>query len=232
MRQGKKAVLVFQTGEGKQHGAGGPGGIAFCFKDAASVVGSSTVAGARHAQLRDGLERVEPPDKRRLAHGKVCCGDTVGQNIIGPIVRGLHIKPGHALLQVVGRARLELHQVAQAGVNGRVGQDDGEQLRVEDMRIDADDLEQLIAHVVEQAIARLLELLVAAHVLDAMELVEQVTMNTGIGQQRLGMLGLRILVRIRANVVMDKLACCIGEFGVRRQIGALQVGGDVDAWIH
>ena len=33
------------------------------------------------------------------------------------------------------------------------------------------------------------------------------------------MLGLRILLRIRANVVMDKLACCIGELGVRRQIG-------------
>ena len=92
--------------------------------------------------------------------------------------------------------------------------------------------EQLIAHVVEQTIARLLELLVAAHVLDAMELVEQVAMNAGIGQQCLGMLGLRILLRIRANVVMDKLACCIGELGVRRQIGALQVGGDVDARIH
>ena len=232
MRQGKKAVLVFQAGEGKQHGAGGPGGIALRLKDAAGVVGSSAVAGARHAQLRDGLERVEPPDKRRLAYGEVCRGDTVGQNIIGPIVRGLHIKPGHALLQVVGRARLELHQVAQAGVNGRVGQDDGEQLRVDGQCIDADDLEQLIAHVVEQTIARLLELLVAAHVLDAMELVEQVTMNTGIGQQRPGMLGLRILLGIRANVVMDKLACCIGELGVRRQIGALQVGGDVDARIH
>ena len=61
-----------------------------------------------------------------------------------------------------------------------------------------------------------------------MELVEQVAMNTGIGQQRLGMLGLRILLRIRANVVMDKLACCIGEFGVRRQIGSVQRPGDVD----
>lgn len=57
------------------------------------------------------------------------------------------------------------------------------------MRIDADDLEQLITHIVEQAVARLLKLLVAAHVLDAMELVEQVAMNAGIGQQRLGMLG-------------------------------------------
>ena len=65
-----------------------------------------------------------------------------------------------------------------------------------------------------------------------MELVEQVAMNTGIGQQRLSMLGLRILLGIRTNVVMDKLACCIGELGVRRQIGALQVGGDVDARIH
>ena len=114
----------------------------------------------------------------------------------------------------------------------RVGQDDGEQLRVDGQCIDADNLEQLIAHVVKQAIARLLKLLVAAHVFDAMELVEQVAMNTGIGQQRLGMLGLRILLGIRANVVMDKLACCIGEFGVRRQIGALQIGGDVDARIH
>ena len=174
----------------------------------------------------------EAPDKSRLAHGKVCCGDTVGQNIIGPVVRGFHVEPGHALMQVIGRGRLELHQVAQAGVDGCVGQDDGEQLRVEDIRIDADDLEQLIAHVVEQAIARLLKLLVAAHVLDAMELIEQVAMNTGVGQQRLGMLGLRILLGIRANVVMDKLACCIGELGVRRQIGALQVGGDVDARIH
>ena len=98
--------------------------------------------------------------------------------------------------------------------------------------IDADDLEQLIAHIVEQAVARLLKLLVAAHILDAMELVKQMTMNAGIGQQRLGMLGLRILVRVCADVVMDKLACCIGELGVRRQIGALQVGGDVDARIH
>ena len=65
-----------------------------------------------------------------------------------------------------------------------------------------------------------------------MELVEQVAMNTGIGQQRLGMLGLRVLLGIRANVVMDKLACCIGELGVRRNVGALQVGGDVDARIH
>ena len=145
---------------------------------------------------------------------------------------GLHIEPGHTLLQVIGRGRLELHQVAQAGVNGRVRQNDGEQLGIEDIRIDADNLEQLIAHVVEQTIARLLELLIAAHVLDAMELVEQVAMNTGIGQQRLGMLGLRILVRVDAYVVMDKLACCIGELGVRRQIGALQVGGDVDARIH
>ena len=100
------------------------------------------------------------------------------------------------------------------------------------MRIDANNLEQLIAHVVEQAVARLLKLLVAAHVLDAAKLVEQVTMNTGIGQQRLGMLGLRILVRVCADVVMDKLACCIGEFGVRCQIGTLQIGGDVDARIH
>ena len=175
---------------------------------------------------------MKPPDKGRLAHGKVRCGDTVGQNIIGPIVRGLHIKPGHALLQVVGRARLELHQVAQAGVNGRVRQNDGEQLGIDGQRIDADDLEQLITHIVEQAVARLLKLLVAAHVLDAMELVEQVAMNTGIGQQCLSMLGLRILLGIRANVVMDKLACCIGELGVRCQIGALQVGGDVDARIH
>ena len=147
-------------------------------------------------------------------------------------MRSLHIKTGHALLQVVGRARLELHQVAQAGIDGRVRQDDGEQLRIDGKCIDADDLEQLIAHIVEQAVARLLKLLIAAHVLDAMELVEQVTMNAGIGQQRLGMLGLRILLGIRANVVMDKLACCIGELGVRRQIGALQVGGDVDARIH
>jgi hypothetical protein len=147
-------------------------------------------------------------------------------------VRGFHIKPGHALLEVIGRGCLELHQVAQAGVNGCVGQDDGEQLGIDGKRIDTDDLEQLIAHIVEQAVARLLKLLVAAHVLDAMELVEQVAVNTGIGQQRLGMLGLRILLGIRANVVMDKLACCIGELGVRRQIGALQVGGDVDAWIH
>ena len=100
------------------------------------------------------------------------------------------------------------------------------------MRIDADDLEQLIAHVIEQAVARLLKLLVASHVLDAMKLVEQVAVNAGIGQQRLGVLGLRILVRVDAHVVMDKLACCIGEFGVRRNIGALQVGGDVDARIH
>ena len=175
---------------------------------------------------------MKPPDKSRLAHGKVCCGDTIGQNIIGPVVRGFHVEPGHALLQVIGRGRLELHQIAQAGVDGRVRQNDGEQLRVEDMRIDADDLEQLITHIVEQAIARLLELLVAAHVLDAMELVEQVAMNAGIGQQRLGMLGLRILMRVDVHVVMDKLACCIGELGVRRQIGALQVGGDVDARIH
>ena len=175
---------------------------------------------------------MEPPDKGRLAHSKVRCGDTVGQNIIGPVVRGLHIKPGHALLQVVGRARLELHQVAQAGVDGRVGQDDGEQLGIDGQRIDADDLEQFITHIVEQAVARLFKLLIAAHVLDAMELVEQVAMNTGVGQQRLGMLGLRILVRVDAYVVMDKLACCIGEFGVRRQIGALQVSGDVDARIH
>ena len=147
-------------------------------------------------------------------------------------MRGLHIEPGHALLQVIGRGCLELHQVAQAGVNGCVGQDDGEQLRVDGQCVDADNLEQLIAHVVEQAIARLLKLLVAAHIFDAMELVEQVAMNTGIGQQRLGMLGLRVLLGIRTNVVMDKLACCIGELGVRRQIGALQVGGDVDARIH
>ena len=147
-------------------------------------------------------------------------------------MRGFHVEPGHALLQVIGCGRLELHQVAQAGVNGRVSQDDGEQLGIEDIRIDADNLEQLIAHVVEQTIARLLEFLVAAHVLDAMELVEQVAMNTGIGQQRLGMLGLRVLLGIRANVVMDKLACCIGELGVRRNVGALQVGGDVDARIH
>ena len=147
-------------------------------------------------------------------------------------MRGLHIKPGHALLQVVGRTRLELHQVAQAGIDGRVRQDDGEQLGVEDMRIDADDLEQLIAHIVEQTVARLLKLLVAAHVFDATKLVKQVTMNAGIGQQRLGMLGLRILVRVCADVVMDKLACCIGEFGVRRQIAAFQIGGDVDARIH
>ena len=85
---------------------------------------------------------------------------------------GLHIEPGHALLQVIGRGCLELHQVAQAGVNGRGGQADGEQLSVDGQCIDADNLEQLIAHVVEQAIARLLKLLVAAHVLDAMELVE------------------------------------------------------------
>ena len=65
-----------------------------------------------------------------------------------------------------------------------------------------------------------------------MELVEQVAMNAGIGQQCLGMLGLRILMRVDAHVVMDKLACCIGEFGVRRNVGALQVGGDVDARIH
>ena len=232
MSQGKKAVLVFQAGEGKQHGAGSPGGIAGRLKDAAGVVGSSTVTSARHAQLRDGLERVKPANKRRLAHSKVCCGDTVGQNIIGPVVWGLHIEPGHALLQVIGRGRFELHQVAQAGVNGRVGQDDGEQLRVEDIRIDANDLEQLIAHVVEQAIARLFELLVAAHVLDAMELVEQVAVDACIGQQRLGMLGLRIFMRVDAHVVMDKIACCIGEFGVRRKVGALQVGGDVDARIH
>ena len=147
-------------------------------------------------------------------------------------MRGLHVEPGHALLQVVGRTRLELHQVAQAGINGRVRQDDGEQLRIDGKCIDADDLEQLIAHIVEQTVACLLKLLVAAHVLDAAKLVKQMTMNTGIGQQRLGMLGLRILVRVDAYVVMDKLACCIGEFGVRRQIGALQVGGDVDARIH
>lgn len=95
-----------------------------------------------------------------------------------------------------------------------------------------DDLEQLITHIVEQVVARLLKLLVAAHILDAMELVEQVAMNAGIGQQRLGMLGLRILMRVDAHVVMDKLACCIGEFGVRCKVGALQVGGDVDARIH
>ena len=232
MGQGKKAVFVFQTSEGEQHGACSSGGIAFRLKNTTGIVGGSAVTSARHAQLRDGLERVEPSDKSRLAHGKVRCGDTVGQNIIGPVVRGLHIKPGHALLQVVGRARLELHQVAQAGVDGRVRQNDGEQLGIDGQCIDADDLEQLIAHVVEQTIARLLELLVAAHVLDAMELVEQVTMDTGIGQQRLGMLGLRIFVRVCADVVMDKLACCIGEFGVRRNVGALQVGGDVDARIH
>ena len=175
---------------------------------------------------------MKPANKRRLAHGKVCCGDTVGQNIIGPVVRGLHVEPGHALLQVVGRTRLELHQVAQAGINGRVRQDDGEQLRIDGKCIDADDLEQLIAHIVEQTVACLLKLLVAAHVLDAAKLVKQMTMNAGIGQQRLGMLGLRILVGVCADVVMDKLACCIGEFGVRRQIGALQIGGDVDARIH
>ena len=145
---------------------------------------------------------------------------------------GLHIKPGHALLQVVGRARLELHQIAQTGIDGRVRQNDGEQLGIDGQRVDANNLEQFVAHVVEQAIARLLKLLVAAHVLDAMELVEQVAMNTGIGQQRLGMLGLRILLGMRAHVVMDKLACRIGELGVQRQIGALQVGGDVDARIH
>ena len=232
MGQGKKAVLVFQASEGEQHGAGSSGGIAFCLKDAAGVVGSSAVAGARHAQLRDGLERVEPPDKRRFAHGEICRCHAVRQNLVGPVVWGFHIEPGHALLEVIGRGRLELHQVAQAGIDGRVSQDDGEQLGIDGKRIDTDDLEQLIAHIVEQAVARLLKLLVAAHVLDAMELVEQVAVNTGIGQQRLGMLGLRILLGIRTHVVMDKLACCIGELGVRCQIGALQVGGDVDARIH
>ncbi len=175
---------------------------------------------------------MKPPDKSRLAHGEIGRRHAVCQHFVGPVVRGFHVEPGHALLQVIGRGRLELHQVAQAGVNGHVGQDDGEQLGIEDMRIDADDLEQFITHIVEQAVARLLKLLVAAHVLDAMELVEQVAMNTGIGQQRLGMLGLRILMRVDAHVVMDKLACCIGEFGVRRNVGALQVGGDVDARIH
>ena len=65
-----------------------------------------------------------------------------------------------------------------------------------------------------------------------MELVEQVAVDACIGQQCLGMLGLRILMRVDAHVVMDKLACCIGEFGVRRKVGALQVDGDVDARIH
>ena len=58
------------------------------------------------------------------------------------------------------------------------------------------------------------------------------TMHAGIGKQRLRMLGLRVLLRVNAHVVMDKFACCIGEFGVRRNVGALQVGGDVDARIH
>ena len=145
---------------------------------------------------------------------------------------GLHVEPGHALPQVIGRGRFELHQVAQAGVDGCVRQNDGEQLGVDGQCIDANDLEQLIAHIVEQAVARLLKLLVAAHVLDAMELVEQMTMHAGIGKQRLRMLGLRVLLRADAHVVMDKFACCIGEFGVRRNVGALQVGGDVDARIH
>ena len=147
-------------------------------------------------------------------------------------MRGLHVKSRHALLQVIGRARFELHQVAQARIDRRICQDNGEQLGVDGQRIDANDLEQLIAHVVEQAIARLLELLVAAHVLDTAKLIEQMTMNAGIGQQRLGMLGLRILLRVCAYVSMDKLACCIGELGVRCQVGALQVGRDVDARIH
>ena len=49
--QGKKAVLVFQTGEREQHGAGGTGGVALCFKSAAGIIGGCTVTSARHAQL-------------------------------------------------------------------------------------------------------------------------------------------------------------------------------------
>ena len=175
---------------------------------------------------------MEPPDKSRLAYGEIGRRHAVCQHLVGPVVRGLHVEPGHALLQVIGRGRLELHQVAQAGVDGRVRQNDGEQLGIDGQRVDADDLEQLIARIVEQVVARLFKLLVAAHVLDAMELVEQVAVDACIGQQCLGMLGLRILMRVDAHVVMDKLACCIGEFGVRRKVGALQVGGDVDARIH
>ena len=44
---------------------------------------------------------------------------------------GLHVEPGHALLQVIGRGRLEFHQVAQASVDGRVRQNDGEQLGID-----------------------------------------------------------------------------------------------------
>ena len=75
----KKPSSVFQAGEGEQHGAGSSGGITFRLKNTAGVVGGSTVTSARHAQLRDGLERVEPPDKRRLAYGKVGRGYTVGK---------------------------------------------------------------------------------------------------------------------------------------------------------
>ena len=59
-------------------------------------------------------------------------------------MRGLHVKSGHALLQVIGRICLELHQVAQTGVNRRIGQNNRKQLRIDCQCVDTDDLKQLV----------------------------------------------------------------------------------------
>ena len=119
-----------------------------------------------------------------------------GERLV-PVVRCICIKIGNCCAQILTRLLLKLHDVAQAVVEGDIGQKGVQQLCVDAAAIGFDNLEKREANIVKKRFSLLVEFLVGKlfQVLDA---VNELLANARIRNERLrlrgGSIGVRILL--------------------------------------
>ena len=120
VNRGEKTVLVFKAGLCQQNGADGAIVVSARTHDTPCIRDGGAIASASQAAGRERFERMEPTDhhgtRKRAARHLV-----FGERLV-PVVRCICIKIGNCCAQILTRLLLKLHDVAQAVVEGDIGQ--------------------------------------------------------------------------------------------------------------
>ena len=141
-------------------------------------------------------------------------------------------EPRYVAHELLVHAVLELHELAEAGVDADVREQKPHEVRVDAHAVGFGDLEQGEPRLVEELGALAIELFVVRNVLDGAEALHEVLVGMGVGNESLLMGAVGVFLHALRDVFVHELARRRCKLRVRRQIHALQVCRDVGPRFH
>ena len=141
-------------------------------------------------------------------------------------------EPRYVAHELLVHAVLELHELAEAGVDADVREQKPHEVRVDAHAVGFGDLEQGEPRLVEELGALAIELFVVRNVLDGAEALHEVLVGMGVGNESPLMGAVGVFLHALRDVFVHELARRRCKLRVRRQIHALQVCRDVGPRFH